>query len=102
LDEVQVARLCALAALHDVGKFNLGFQRKGAPEPRNVCGHVREVLALFNSDYAAGRQLMAALPEDDLFSWCPDNGAVELLVASIGHHGRPVRCDELSPVPRLG
>src|SRR4051812_43710213 len=49
LDEVDVARLSVLAALHDIGKFNQGFQRKGDAKPRDPAGHVAEVLALFGS-----------------------------------------------------
>lgn len=48
LDDTDIARLCVLAALHDVGKFNLGFQAKGLPELGPTAGHVREALgALF-------------------------------------------------------
>ena len=32
LDEITRARLAVLAALHDIGKFGLGFQAKGRPE----------------------------------------------------------------------
>ena len=44
LADVDIARLSALAALHDVGKYNLGFQRKKDADARNVAGHVREAL----------------------------------------------------------
>src|SRR5690554_4823601 len=50
LDEFQIARLCVLAALHDVGKFNLGFQAKANPHasPAETAGHVGEAIALLN------------------------------------------------------
>ena len=32
LDPSDRARLCVFAALHDVGKLNLGFQAKGRPD----------------------------------------------------------------------
>jgi CRISPR-associated endonuclease/helicase Cas3 len=32
LTDICVARLCVLAALHDIGKLNIGFQAKGRPE----------------------------------------------------------------------
>jgi len=103
LDEVDVARLSALAALHDIGKFNRGFQRKGDPEPRAVEGHVAEVLALFCSDYPEKKRLFAQLPSADLQRWCDGSaeGAFELLTAAIGHHGRPVRWLEIAAVPAL-
>lgn len=104
LDEVDVARLSALTALHDIGKFNLGFQRKGDPEPRDTAGHVAEVLALFGSGYPDEKKLFAQLPVDDLLRWCENSegeGAFQLLTASIGHHGRPVRWGECGPNPAL-
>lgn len=90
LDAGMLARLAVLAAFHDIGKFNLGFQRKSNPQPGSTAGHVAEVLALFDTDYAIGERLLDALP-NELRDWgeCP----AEYLAASIGHHGRPVRCD---------
>lgn len=88
LDPVTVARLALLAALHDLGKFNHGFQRKADTEPRDVAGHVSEVLALFDCPHDEARQFRAALPPA-LGRW----GAFELLFAAIGHHGRPVAID---------
>lgn len=38
LQPIMVSRLCVLVALHDIGKFNAGFQRKWLPDPRRVCG----------------------------------------------------------------
>lgn len=90
LDEVMIARLAVLAAFHDIGKFNLGFQRKSEPKPGATAGHVVEVLALFDYRGALRDQLIDALPSE-LMTWCdyPD----EYLAASIGHHGRPASCD---------
>jgi len=90
LDPVTIARLAVLAAFHDIGKFNLGFQRKGDPTPRDVAGHVVEVLAILESRSPVYDELVEALPRE-LGSW--GESVVECLVASIGHHGRPVRCD---------
>ncbi len=101
LDEIDVARLSALCALHDIGKFNQGFQRKSAPEPRDTAGHVREVLALFRSDYRERDQLFGALPTESLAQWCDAEGAFELLVAAVGHHGKPVSCESHVPTPAL-
>lgn len=101
LDEVDIARLSALAAMHDIGKFNLGFQRKGAREPSGTAGHVSEVLALFKSDFRERDSLFDALPTDSLATWCESEGAFELLVAGIGHHGKPVACGQVPPNPSL-
>lgn len=99
LDEVDIARLSALAALHDIGKFNQGFQRKGDSEPRDTAGHVAEVLALFGSGYPEEKRLFQQLPIADFQTWCDGDseGAFRLLTAAIGHHGRPVRWLEIQP-----
>nr|MBK7064086.1 hypothetical protein [Deltaproteobacteria bacterium] len=34
-----VARLCVIAALHDLGKFNQHFQNKGRPSALPLAGH---------------------------------------------------------------
>jgi CRISPR-associated endonuclease/helicase Cas3 len=97
LDEVQVARLAVLAALHDIGKFNHGFQAKCGDLPvLTKRGHVREVLALFTDDRFAAYQgrLVDALPTPELEAWASSPyTAFELLVAAICHHGRPYACE---------
>ncbi len=91
LNEVDIARLGVLAALHDIGKFNHGFQRKGDHEPKDTAGHVAEVLWIFGSDYAEQGRLLEALPTSDLATWTrPADASIQLLTASVGHHGRPV------------
>lgn len=45
LDATDQARLCVFAALHDVGKLNLGFQAKGRPDLGPTAGHVEEAVA---------------------------------------------------------
>ncbi len=97
LDDVQIARLAVLAALHDIGKFNRGFQAKCGDLPGELtCGHVREVLALFADERHAAYQerLVHALPMADLERWgAAPLTAFELLVAAIAHHGRPYPCE---------
>ena len=91
LDDVQVARLCVLAALHDVGKFNQHFQNKGRPGAFPLAGHVREVTMLFDhSNRAEVKALFQALPCADFAAWTNNGDAtIQLLLAAIGHHGRP-------------
>lgn len=98
LSSGQISRLCVLAALHDIGKFNLGFQKKGNPrialEPK---GHVCEILALLDAtDAKAYRQLCNALDVDHINGWAADTeaGILPLLLASICHHGRPIPPDQ--------
>ena len=90
LSAEQVARLSALAAFHDVGKFNIGFQNKAlAPRPPLTNGHVKEVFALLADDYLERRRLLESLPADQLDRWGDDEVGFRVLFASIGHHGRP-------------
>jgi len=84
LDEVLCARLSVLAALHDIGKFNLGFQAKGLPELGPTAGHVAEGLAALA--YGGVLGCLASLEE-----W--GDGTLDLLVASMCHHGRPIRVE---------
>lgn len=96
LDDVQVARLCVLTALHDLGKFNQHFQNKGRVQATPQEGHVREFLVLFADDApgGAGGRALDALREIGLERWgvAPD-AACRLLFAAVGHHGRPVACN---------
>jgi CRISPR-associated endonuclease/helicase Cas3 len=97
LDAVTVARLGWFAALHDLGKLNHGFQAKAAPLDARVDrrGHVVEALALFHpvmrdADLTA---LQQRLPLESLVAWGSDDVAFHLLIAAIGHHGRPGHVD---------
>ena len=79
------ARLCVLAALHDIGKFNHGFQRKARPGKGRTAGHVSEALQPLSDEFSEiGSQLRSLLA--DPAEWDPD---LALLTASISHHGRP-------------
>lgn len=89
LDEVDIARLAALAALHDAGKVNLGFQRKADPHPALVAGHVRPLFALLASRLPERNQVLEAIECDAILEWAPEG----LLLASFAHHGEPVGLD---------
>lgn len=93
LDEVQIARLCVLAALHDLGKFNQHFQNKGRPGAQPRAGHVREFAVILDDEArgAARTRLEAVIPFETMRRWGADDSTTqELLCASVGHHGRPV------------
>jgi CRISPR-associated endonuclease/helicase Cas3 len=102
LDDVQVARLCVLAALHDLGKFNQHFQNKGRIGASPRAGHVREVLWLFQDGRSEGERLLEALSAINLDEWAEDDVAFRLLVAAVAHHGRPIQVDNpgVAPEPR--
>lgn len=89
LSPVVVSRLCFFAALHDLGKCNAGFQRKIRGE-KGQCGHVGPSLLLFDEEIVS--RSFAALMLDRLSLWCGgEEPACRLLLATISHHGRPIR-----------
>lgn len=102
LAEVQVARLCVLAALHDIGKYNIGFQNKRLGRAATfTAGHLAEVLGpLFHTSRQPeiSRYLWEALPAEEMSEWGEDIAG--LLCATIGHHGKPVSWEH-STEPRF-
>ncbi|HFE43970.1 MAG TPA: CRISPR-associated endonuclease Cas3'', partial [Nannocystis exedens] len=95
LNAEHIARLSVLAALHDIGKYNGGFQAKSGDCAKVArCGHVREVLALFGENFSEQTdRLVEVLPISEFELWSLDPcSTFELLVAAIGHHGRPYTC----------
>lgn len=89
LTAVQIDRLSVLAALHDLGKYNVGFQNKRLERPPFTAGHVEEALAAFGSP--AGVRIGEALRFGTMMDWGEEETTFEdLLVTALGHHGRPV------------
>ena len=85
LSEQDHARLCALAALHDIGKANRGFQAKIDPGTTVKVGHTAPVAALLNhSVLKQGRA--AGMIRDLIRDW----RAREHVAAVMAHHGRPL------------
>lgn len=77
-------RLVALAALHDLGKTNSGFQARRDPQASKV-GHTGVVAALLRDE-----KLRASAPAGALVAIVRDWGIEELLAAVMAHHGRPL------------
>jgi len=85
--------LVYLAALHDLGKVNHGFQDKAGPwcnpdraERWQVSGHVTPVLGTFTADREFKRlvaELLAPLPLDQ-------PTALDAFLTAICHHGQPL------------
>ncbi len=91
LSKGQRARLCYLAALHDLGKYNIGFQNKAYLKKTPTAGHVGEPSALFGSGDKIASRLADAIQFSELCSWCTEAETFgELLVAALAHHGKPV------------
>ena len=90
LDLVQRERLTVIAFLHDFGKCNRGFQAKADPAAKEAAGHVLEGVALLwnlGELWPSGWEALLA----DIAGWFKDDEqALQMLLASLSHHGRPV------------
>lgn len=95
LDERDIARLSVLVFLHDLGKANSGFQAKRWKSRYEIpkewplhAGHGIEAVRLFYETLA--RQPIESLIEK-VCLW--GNASESLMIASISHHGRPIKKD---------
>lgn len=93
LDQPTIARLCVLAGLHDLGKANRGFQKRGRVGTAPLVGHVREGLALLLRNHPRRKDLGEALRATS--GWEVARLNLPLLRAAIAHHGRYVQPDML-------
>ena len=85
LDEVQIARLCFLGFIHDLGKCALGFRAKAVPELGRSAGHLALLKPLLSGPLA--QDFGKLLDVQQLKEWGGD--ALEaLLLAVFAHHGR--------------
>ena len=89
LSDVHVARLCVLAALHDAGKVNHGFQNRAFEAPGPRAGHVSPMVEVLESERSG--YLLGALGVAPMLEWFSSELDLEyFLLATFGHHGRPV------------
>ena len=94
-DSRQKDRLAVLAFLHDIGKCNWGFQAKIDPSTKDTAGHVLEAMTLLVALHNAWPDEWRALVMD-MANWFTqgDEGALQMLVAAISHHGRPISLND--------
>ena len=103
LDDATVERLCVFAALHDIGKVNVGFQtqiwrREDLPEGRRPAsfqrvGHTSDLVpVLVGEDNVTSDWFLDALGWDELLGWDSDDGQTvcALFAAAGSHHGEPL------------
>lgn len=91
----QKDRLSVLAFLHDLGKCNWGFQAKADPGAPETAGHVLEAMTLLCDLQPDWPVEWRALVEE-MSSWFlqGDEGALQMLLAAISHHGRPASLND--------
>ena len=112
LDEATAARLCVLAALHDIGKVNTGFQTRiwrdedlpsGRRRPPRA-GHVQDLApVLTGADGKTAQWFFSALGWDELLDWddCGGETVCALFIAALSHHGLPLNLRERGPNPAI-
>jgi CRISPR-associated endonuclease/helicase Cas3 len=93
LSEVQLARLCALAMLHDAGKANHGFQDRASVVSRG--GHLSPIIdALTPGAGDLADAIFMALGLEESGAWVEDPSSHDpveaMMLAVFGHHGKPV------------
>ncbi len=106
LDDTTAARLCVFAALHDIGKVNMGFQTRiwrdsdfpSGRRERRRAGHTLDLApVLIGEDSATAGWFYDALGWwwDAAESWDDCDGATvcALFVAALSHHGRPLQLE---------
>ena len=91
------ARICVFAALHDIGKANICFQKKVWPPPeKRSASHTKDMMQLLNGkDEAGQKKLMQSLSilNEALELWDSRSGDIVcgMMLAAMSHHGTPER-----------
>ena len=108
LNEATIARLCVFAALHDIGKVNMGFQTQiwanelltGGRRPtafRGV-GHTTDIVPVLNDhgDTQTSSWFFPSLGFDQMAQWDDRDGLTTcgLFVATLSHHGAPLNLQD--------
>ena len=106
IDEATAARLAVFAALHDIGKVNVGFQTQiwqaadwqGARRPHEWGrGHTRDIVpVIIDADKKTAAWFFDALEFEDMLEWDADDGETvsSLFVATLSHHGEPLNLQD--------
>ncbi len=100
LDAAIAARLAVFAALHDIGKVNIGFQTriwKSERKPGWTAGHTADIIpVLTGKDRDASDWFLDALGWGDFCEWDNDGGdtACGLFAAAMSHHGKPLNIND--------
>ncbi len=91
LSDVHVARLAALAAIHDAGKVNHSFQDQAFRPKAQSRGHVRPIIEVLEAEGSSQELLLLPLGIDAMMGWFSSElDLIHVLLATWGHHGLPV------------
>ena len=112
LDRTTVARLCVFAALHDIGKVNIGFQARiwrteDLPPRRKKpprMGHDRDLApVLTGADSETAQWFFPALGWHELLDWddCGGETVCGLFIAALSHHGLPLDLEDRPSNPSI-
>ena len=105
LDEATAARLAVFAALHDIGKVNIGFQTRvwtdaDLPAGRRRrpvrAGHTADLTPVLDwKDWRTAEWFLPNLGFGRIEFWDDEGGATAcgLFVAALSHHGQPLQLD---------
>lgn len=88
--DAHIARLSALAAIHDAGKVNHGFQNRAHSNGGPKAGHVSPMVELVEADVEYQEEFLIPLGIEKMLGWFSNNSLTYFLLATWGHHGRPV------------
>lgn len=92
LSDTHVARLAALAAIHDAGKVNHSFQDQAFDEGVRSKGHVQPILDVLQASADLQERLLLPLGLEPMVGWfAGPQHAEHFLRATWGHHGEPVK-----------
>ncbi len=104
LDDITIARLCVFAALHDIGKVNLGFQTQIWPRglwPRGVrrAGHTLDLTPILRGDDRDSMWFFDSLGWEEMLTWDDRGGETvcDLMIAALSHHGMPLNLHSATP-----
>ncbi len=107
LDDATATRLALFAALHDIGKVNVGFQTQiwrdedfptgRRPRAFHRVGHTADLTPVLQwKDRETANWFLPTLGWEEIERWDNDDGLAScgIFVAALSHHGRPLQLDD--------